>query len=433
MRDVLMIEDFNLSIHFQCRYQSPTGDDMTSTTDKTLTVDAQSAATEKTQASRRRFFGVAAAGAGAVALAACGKKEAPAGGAPAVVTSATQVTWNFQSTWPSRDIFHEYAGDFVNIVNEMSGGRLKINLLPAGAVVGALQMQDAVISGALDGGHGVSAYWYGKSKAFSLFGTPPPFGWDAHQFLGWMKYGGGNELYAELLQNLNLPLVGFLTGPMPTQALGWFKQPIRSAQELRGLKYRTVGLAADVMREFGAAVTIMGGGDIVPAMDRGLLDGAEFNNPTSDRLLGFPDVSKTWMLRSYHQDCESFELIFNKSKFEAMSTELQAIIRYGADAASSDMYWKAMKRYPDDLNGMRETQGVKTYITPNSVLDAQLKAWDVVIERESNADPFFKKVIESQKAYCSKTVAYHLEHTTPKEPAFRHFYGRSPTATSTVL
>jgi len=144
-------------------------------------------------------------------------------------------------------------------------------------------------------------------------------------------------------------------------------------------------------------------------------------------------VSKTWMLRSYHQDCESFELIFNKSKFEAMSTELQAIIRYGADAASSDMYWKAMKRYPDDLNGMRETQGVKTYITPNSVLDAQLKAWDVVIERESNADPFFKKVIESQKAYCSKTVAYHLEHTTPKEPAFRHFYGRSPTATSTVL
>lgn len=405
---------------------------MTSTTDKTHTLEAQPQAASSSTASRRRFFGLAAAGAGAVALSACGKKDGGLSG-PAVVTSATKVELTFQSTWPSRDIFHEYASDFVNIVNEMSGGRLQLNLLPAGAVVGALQMQDAVISGALDGGHGVSAYWYGKSKAFSLFGTPPPFGWDAHQFLGWMKYGGGNELYAELLANLNLPLVGFLTGPMPTQALGWFKNPIRSAQELRGLKYRTVGLAADVMREFGAAVTIMGGGDIVPAMDRGLLDGAEFNNPTSDRLLGFPDVSKTWMLRSYHQDCESFELIFNKAKFEGMSKELQAIIRYGSDAASSDMYWKAMKRYPDDLNGMRETQGVKTYITPDSILEAQLKAWDVVIDRESNADPFFKKVIDSQKAYCDKTVAFHLEHTTPKEPAFRHFYKRSPTATSTAL
>jgi TRAP-type mannitol/chloroaromatic compound transport system substrate-binding protein len=220
---------------------------------------------------------------------------------------------NFQSTWPARDIFHEFAADFVRIVNEMSGGRLKVNLLPAGAVVGALQMQDAVISGALDGGHGVCAYWYGKHKAYSLFGTPPPFGWDAHQFLAWQKYGGGNELYNELMHDiLKLDLVGFLTGPMPTQALGWFKEPIKSADQLKGLKYRTVGLAADLMREFGAAVTIMGGGDIVPALDRGLLDGAEFNNPSSDRLLGFPDVSKTWMLRSYHQDAEAFEIIFNR-------------------------------------------------------------------------------------------------------------------------
>lgn len=373
-----------------------------------------------TKMSRRKFFAASAAGGAAVA-------------AFPMVSVAQTVTFNFQSTWPSRDIFHEYAADFVRIVNQMSGGRLQMNLLPAGAVVGALQMQDAVIAGALDGGHGVSAYWYGKSKAFSLFGTPPPFGWDAHQFLGWMKYGGGNELYSELLDSLGLPLVGFLTGPMPTQALGWFKEPIASADQLKGMKYRTVGLAADLMREFGAAVTILGGGDIVPAMDRGLLDGAEFNNPTSDRLLGFPDVSKVWMLRSYHQDCESFEIIFNKVKYETLPAELQAIIKFGAEAASSDMYWKAMHRYPIDLNAMRETQGVKTYITPDSVLEAQLKAWDVVIERESAADPLFKKIIDSQKAYCNATVAYSLEHTTPKEPAFEHFFGRKPTDTSTIL
>lgn len=370
--------------------------------------------------SRRKFFATSAVGAAAV-------------GFP-MVSFAQTTTMNFQSTWPARDIFHEFAADFVRIVNEMSGGRLRVNLLPAGAVVGALQMQDAVISGALDGGHGVCAYWYGKHKAYSLFGTPPPFGWDAHQFLAWQKYGGGNELYNELMHDiLKLDLVGFLTGPMPTQALGWFKEPIKSVDQLKGLKYRTVGLAADLMREFGAAVTIMGGGDIVPALDRGLLDGAEFNNPSSDRLLGFTDVSKTWMLRSYHQDAEAFEIIFNRTKFNALPAELQAIIKYATEATSSDMYWKAMRRYPVDLEGMRKEQGLQTYITPDSILQAQLKAWDVVIERESGANAFFKKVIDSQRAFCEKTVAYHLEGNTPKEPAYEHFFGRKPTADSIIL
>lgn len=370
--------------------------------------------------SRRKFLATSTAGVAAA-------------GFP-MVSFAQTTTLNFQSTWPARDIFHEFASDFVRIVNEMSGGRLRVNLLPAGAVVGALQMQDAVIAGALDGGHGVCAYWYGKHKAYSLFGTPPPFGWDAHQFLAWQKYGGGNELYNELMHDiLKLELVGFLTGPMPTQALGWFKNPITSADQLKGMKYRTVGLAADLMREFGAAVTIMGGGDIVPAMDRGLLDGAEFNNPSSDRLLGFPDVSKVWMLRSYHQDAESFEIIFNRRRFNALPAELQAIIKYATEAASSDMYWKAMQRYPADLEKMRKEQGVTTYVTPDSILEAQLQAWDVVIKRESEADPFFKKVIESQRTFCEKTVAFHIEGSAPKEPAYEHFFGRKPTADSAPL
>jgi TRAP-type mannitol/chloroaromatic compound transport system substrate-binding protein len=387
-------------------------------------VDAEkSADTTGGGLSRRKFLAASAAAVGGAATV----------GFPSISRAQT-TTLNFQSTWPARDIFHEFASDYVRIVNEMSGGRLRVNLLPAGAVVGALQMQDAVISGALDGGHGVCAYWYGKHKAFSLFGTPPPFGWDAHQYLAWQKYGGGQELYNELLYDiLRLDLVGFLTGPMPTQALGWFKEPMRSPDQLRGMKYRTVGLAADLMREFGAAVTIMGGGDIVPAMDRGLLDGAEFNNPSSDRLLGFPDVSKTWMLRSYHQDAECFEIIFNRRKYNGLPAELQAIIKYASEAASSDMYWKAMRRYPEDLEKMRTEQGVRTYITPDSILEAQLKAWDVVIARESEANPFFKKVIESQRAFCEKTVAFHLEGNAPKEPAYEHFFGRKVTDDSTIV
>ena len=362
---------------------------------------------------RRKFLKAAgiAAGAGAATL------------AMPNVSRAQTVTLKFQSTWPAKDIFHEFAADYVGKVNAMGEGRLKLDLLPAGAVVGGLQLQDAVIAGALDGGHGVTAYWYGKNKAASLFGTPPAFGWRANQFLGWVRYGGGQELYDELVQKvLGLSLVGFLTGPMPTQPLGWFKKPIEKADDLKGLKYRTVGLSANVYNEMGAAVTIMAGGDIVPAMDRGLLDAAEFNNPSSDRLLGFPDVSKVYMLQSYHQSAESFEIIFNKPKYDALPPELQAMLKYAAEAASADMSWKAMDRYSKDLEGMRKDQGVKTYKTPDPVLQAQLAAWDKVVEQLS-ADPFFKKVIESQKAWVKRVVAFDLEYEVSQSVSFNHYFG----------
>ena len=362
--------------------------------------------------SRRAFLkaGATAAAAGAAAIA-----------APNVVRAQEAVVFKFQSTWPAKDIFHEYAQDFVNRVNEMGGGRLKIELLAAGAVAKALEVHDAVLSGTLDGGHGVTAYWYGKHKAFSLFGTPPAWGWRANQMIGWMKYGGGQALYDELVQQvLGLDLVGFLTGPMPTQPLGWFKQPVTDVAQLQGLKYRTVGLSADLFKEMGAAVTIMGGGEIVPAMDRGLLDAAEFNNPSSDLVLGFPDVSKDYMLQSYHQSAECFEIIFNKTKFDALSPDLQAIIRYAAEAASADMSWKAMDRYSKDLEALKAA-GVKVHQTPDSVLQAQLAAWDKVIAAQSE-DPFFAKVIESQKAWAKRVVGAQFEIEVDQKLAYDHFF-----------
>jgi TRAP-type mannitol/chloroaromatic compound transport system substrate-binding protein len=363
-------------------------------------------------ASRRSFLkqGATAAAAGAATLA-----------MPNVARAQEAVVFKFQSTWPAKDIFHEYAQDFVNRVNEMGGGRLKIELLAAGAVAKALEVQDAVLSGTLDGGHGVTAYWYGKHKAFSLFGTPPAWGWRANQMLGWIKYGGGQALYDELVQQiLGLDLVGFLTGPMPTQPLGWFKQQITDGEQLKGLKYRTVGLSADLFKEMGAAVTIMGGGEIVPAMDRGLLDAAEFNNPTSDMILGFPDVSKDYMLQSYHQSAECFEIVFNKTKFDALPAELQAIIRYSAEAASADMSWKAMDRYSKDIEALKAA-GVKVHQTPESVLKAQLAAWDKVIAAQS-ADPFFAKVVDSQKAWAKRVVGAQFEIEVDQKLAYDHFF-----------
>jgi TRAP-type mannitol/chloroaromatic compound transport system substrate-binding protein len=338
------------------------------------------------------------------------------------VSRAQTVTWKYQSTWPSKDIFHEFAVDYATKVNEMSGGRLKLEVLAAGAVVPAFQMADAVNAGILDGGHGVTAYWYGKHKAYSLFGTPPAFGWDAHSMLAWFYYGGGEDLYKELVNSiLKLNLVGFLYFPMPTQPLGWFKREVKGPDDLKNIKYRTVGLSADLFKELGSAVTILPGGEIVPAMDRGLLDAAEFNNPSSDSLLGFQDVAKFYMVQSYHQAAESFEVIFNKAKYDALPAELKSILRNAAFACTADSYAKAHDRYSKDLEVLK-SKGVNVVKTPDSVLDAQLKAWDKVIAAQSQ-EAFFKKVIESQKAWVKRTQAYIQANNVSGAMAYKHFFG----------
>ena len=375
---------------------------------------------EKTKAgkksvSRRRFLkgGAVAAGATAATI------------AFPQVSRAQTATWKYQSTWPTKDIFHEMAVDYATKVNEMSGGRLKLDVLAAGAVVPAFQMSDAVHSGILDAGHGVCAYWYGKHKAYSLFGTPPSFGWDAHGFLAWFYRGGGEALYKELVNDvLKLNLVGYLYFPMPTQPLGWFKKEVKTADDLKNIKYRTVGLSADLFKELGAAVTIMPGGEIVPALDRGLLDAAEFNNPSSDILLGFPDVSKNYMLGSHHQQMESFEIIFNKAKHDALPAELKAILKYAAFAATADQETLAYDRYSKDLEAIK-ARGVNIVKTPDAVLNAQLAAWDKVIENQSK-EPFFAKVIASQKAWVRRLQPYLAANNLGSgelAAAYKHFFG----------
>ncbi|MCX8133396.1 MAG: TRAP transporter substrate-binding protein [Roseococcus sp.] len=347
------------------------------------------------------------------------------------VSRAQTVTLRFQSTWPQRDIFHEFAGDYVSRVNSMAGGRLRLELLAAGAVVGAFQLLDAVHAGTLDGGHGVSAYWFGRNRAFSLFGTTPPWFGNANQFLGWFYYGGGQALYRELMHDiLRMNVVGFQTGPMPTQPLGWFRNPIERVEQLRGLRYRTVGLATDLFQELGAAVVALPGGEIVPALERGVIDAAEFNNPSSDRVLGFPDVAKNFYLQSYHQAVETFEILFNRQRFEGLPAELQAVIRHAAEASSADMSWKLQDRYSADLLAMQQQQGVNVRTTPTAILDAQLAAWDRVIARLEGdnsspaAGPFFKKVCDSQREWCRRVGNFFLRYEVSPVRSFNHFFAR---------
>ena len=334
------------------------------------------------------------------------------------------ITMRWQSTWPTKDIFHEYAQDYAKKVNDMSGGDLKIEVLPAGSVVKAFDLIDAVSKGTLDGGHGVLAYWYGKNSAMAIWGSGPAFGMDANMVLAWHYYGGGKVLLDEIYKTLNLDVVSFLYGPMPTQPLGWYKKPVTRKEDFKGLKFRTVGLSIDIFQGLGAAVTAYPGGEIVAAMDRGLLDAAEFNNTSSDRALGFADVSKVCMLQSWHQSGEQFEIIFNKKKYDTLPAKLKAIIANAVEASSADMSWKAIERYSQDYIELQSKDKVKFYKTPNSVLAEQLKVWDGIVEKKSAENPMFKRVIESQRAFAQRATSWQNDTNIDFKVAASHYFAK---------
>jgi TRAP-type mannitol/chloroaromatic compound transport system substrate-binding protein len=362
--------------------------------------------------SRRKFLKTGALAAGAATMA-----------APSVVKAQGPINMRWQSTWPSKDIFHEYAIDFAKKVNDMTGGDLKIEVLPAGAVVPAFGLIDAVSKGVLDGGHGVLVYHYGKQTALALWGSGPGYAMDANMLLAWHKYGGGKELLSKLYASVGLNVVSFPYAPMPTQPLGWYKKPITSADDFKGLKFRTVGISIDVFQGMGAAVTALPGGEIVAAMDRGLIDAAEFNNATSDRILGFADVSKVCMLQSYHQNAEQLEITFNKAKFDALPDKMKAIITNAVEAASQDMQWKAIDRYSQDYIELQTKDNVKFYKTPESVLKRQLEVYDEVVKKKAAENPLFKEIVESQLAFAKRATQWELDTVVSRKMAFDHYFG----------
>jgi TRAP-type mannitol/chloroaromatic compound transport system substrate-binding protein len=193
------------------------------------------------------------------------------------------------------------------------------------------------------------------------------------------------------------------------------------------LKFRTVGLSIDVFTEMGAAVNALPGGEIVAAIDRGLLDAAEFNNASSDLLLGFPDVSKVCMLQSFHQASEQFEIVFNKDKYNALPADLKKIVDMAAEAASAEMSWKAIDRYSKDYIEL-EKRGVKFYKTPDSVLAAQLAAWDKVIAKKSAENPLFKEVLDSMRNFAQRAGRWQNDTMVNYRAAYAHYFAKRPAA-----
>src|SRR5690349_3139369 len=374
--------------------------------------------TKDKRTSRRRFLEVAAASAAATVA------------APAAIAQTGPISMRFQSTWPSKDIFHEYALDYAKTVNDMTGGDLKIEVLPAGAVVPAFGLLDAVSKGVLDGGHGVLVYHYGKNTALALWGSGPGYAMDANMLLAWHKYGGGKALLEKIFAGIGADVVSFPYAPLYSQPLGWFKKPMQNPDDFKGLKYRTVGISIDLFTAMGAAVNALPGGEIVAAMDRGLLDAAEFNNASSDRILGFTDVSKVCMLQSYHQNAEQFEISFNKAKFDSLPAKIKAQIESAVEAASKDMSWKAIDRYSKDYVEMQTKDNVKFYKTPDSVLKRQLEIFDEVAKKKAGENPLFKKIVESQLAFAKRAVQWEMDTVVPRRMAFDHYFG--PNAKSPI-
>ncbi len=385
--------------------------------EKAVAADATNDSTQDTtrKVSRRKFLTGATAATGAATL-----------GFPMISRGAGNTVLKMQGSWGSGDMLEEYAKQYVDIVNDMGkASGLRIDYFSAGAVVKPFEVQDAVNKGVLDMGHLVAAYWYGKNRAASLFGTGPCWGWEGTQFLSWFYYGGGRQMYLDLIQKkLSLNIVGWYLMPMPAQPLGWFKKEPKTPGDLKNLKYRTVGLAANVMQEMGCKVTQLPGGEIIPAMEKGVIDAFEYNNPTSDRRFGAADVAKVYMLSSYHQANEALEIEINKTKWDALPKEHQAIIEHSVAAANSRNTWTAYEQYPKDLQDLIHKDGVKVYRTSTSILKAQLAAWDRVVEKYSAEVPEFKEICDHQRAWAKNSSYYNLLNSADTKLAYEHYYGK---------
>ncbi len=371
---------------------------------------------KNSSSSRRKFFKTAAK-AGAVAAATVAMPNIATAGSHATVLK-------MQAAWPSgANIFFEMAQDYCNMVSDMSGGSLKIDLQPVNAIVKTSEIGAAVSDGIVDMGHWVTAYWYGKNAASSLFGTGPSYGMSSQEVMGWMEYGGGRKLYEETLASVGYNYTGFFHMPMPAQPFGWFKKNVTKVSDVKGMKYRTVGLATNVLTAMGMVVRQLPGGEIQPAMKTGLIDAAEFNNPTSDAQFGMQDVSKHYHLGSFHQSQEMFEIPMNTKRLNSLSPAHQAILKNAAYAANTDNYFKALVRYSDSLADLMNTHGVNVYQTSDAILAEQLKGWDKVIAEFSEKDAFFKKVVDSQKAYAKKVMKYLLMNQPNYKLAYENEFG----------
>ncbi len=363
--------------------------------------------------SRRKFFKAAVA---TTTVAASLTMPNVSFGAP--VTLKMQAAWN-----GGKNIFFEMAKDYEKRVNQMAGGSMKLEVFPRGAIVKAEEITDAVSAGIVDAGHTASAYWYNKNNAAMLFGGGPTFGFSSQELIGWIEYGGGRKLLEEIFRSLNLNIISFFAMPSPAQPLGWFEEHINKISKIKDVEYRTSGVVTDVLSAMGFVVRKLPEDktETETPMERDLIEGREFNNPTLDKEFGMQEISKHYHLGSYYKSIGVFELEFNRTKFNNLEPHHRAILKYATESVNSDNYWKAIQKYSTDLVKLMNDHQVNVHKTSDEILRAQLKAWDIVLAEKMN-DPLFKKIVESQKAYCKKVMKYLFMNQPDYQLAYEHAF-----------
>jgi len=328
----------------------------------------------------------------------------------AVAVQAQQAgprTLTMQASWPASSTFMDNFNQFADRVNKTTGGRLQIKTSAAGTIVPAFEVTDATHKGVLDGAHTWSGYLIGKHPAAVLFTGGPggPFGMDLFDHLGWYYDGGGQQLMDEWFETIikrdviSLPIL-----PFTPQMFGWFKQPFKGWEDLKGRKMRAVGMNAQILNAAGASVVSMPGGEIVPAAQRGVVDAAEWCCPAEDVKLGFHNIWKYYYMPSMHEMTEVGDLIISKATWKSLPPDLQEIVKM----AATDTYLRWWLWYSREnaktLAEMRTKHGVNVRRTPNEVLVKQLQTWDAIREKYAKEDAFFAKVVESQRQYAANVV-----------------------------
>jgi TRAP-type mannitol/chloroaromatic compound transport system substrate-binding protein len=346
---------------------------------------------------------------------------------PGSATAQQRFVWKVQSAWPATNLLHLSAIELAKMIEEMSGGRLKWEMLPAGAIVGSFEVLDAVNRGLIDASHAWPGYWAGKNSAAGLFAPGPggPFGMDREEYLSWLYAGGGLELYNELLQKelkMNVVVPVFTTSLPYWEPLGWFKKPFANLDELRKLKFRTSGLGLEMMKSMGVSVVTLAGGEVIPALERGTVDGAEWAVPSHDILMGFQNVSKLLYMPDMRQPASYQEILIRKNKWDELPPDLKAIVKWAGmaeiirmTAASVDADSKAVEEF-------EKKHGVQIRPTPPDVLKAQVAAIDKVYEAEAQKNPFFARVLKSQKDFASRAVPHAQKIRPPIEVIVAHYW-----------
>jgi TRAP-type mannitol/chloroaromatic compound transport system substrate-binding protein len=313
----------------------------------------------------------------------------------------------FQASFPTASLIFENLKFWAERVKVMSGGRLEIEVAPAGTIVPAFEVLDAVHKKVIDGGHTAAAYWVGKQRAATLFGPAPggPFGMDMMDYMGWIYDGGGLELYRELYQDqLKRDVVPIPMTAVANQVLGWFKRPVTSWEDLKGRKCRETGITAEVFSKSGMSPVNMPGGEIVPAGERGVIECGEWVGPAEDMKIGFQSVWKHYYMPSTHEPATVLELLINADVWKSLKPDLQEIIRSATWEATFRSQTIMNKLNAEALKDLREKHGVKIERTPEDILRKTLEAWDQIAKDESEKNPFFKKVYASQRAYAAEVV-----------------------------